>query len=270
MALEVDMFQDMNNYVTRRTGHARFRRGPIDQSTTSTSSYFDDQPTQNSFKFKASFEDKAKVEECKSAAGSSISSEILLIAGEEATVSNGVAINYSSAKPPLPLSHRKKLREIKQCVSMESPILSESSPARKCYSSAKPPLPSSHRKRSHENEQVSGDQLSSHSCHCCKRRKKIEITRRVRILKGSSLSILADEYSWKKYNHKLSTGSSSSGGYYKCSSVKGCSARKHVIKDKNDPMVLTVTYKGEHSHRLPKILSQVSCSDLNRILAKSI
>lgn len=166
MAVEVGMFQEMNNYLThsiRRTGHARFRRGPVDQSTTSTSSYFADQQTQNSFKLEGNFEDKAKVEECKSA-GSSISSEISTIAGEEATVSNGklgglFTRNYSSAKPPLPLSHRKKLREIKQCVSTDSPI----------YSSAKPPLPSSHRKRSRENV-VSGDRLSSHSCHCCKRR----------------------------------------------------------------------------------------------------
>lgn len=185
MAVEVDMFQDMNNYIThsiRRTGHARFRRGPADHSTAttttaSTSSYSDDQPAQDNFKFKADFEDKAKVEECRSA-HSTISSEISSFAREEATVSNGklgviihgVARNYSSAKPPLPFSHKRKLREIKQCVGTDCSIFSESIPATKCYSSGKPPLPLSHRKRGREIEQVSGDRLSSHSCHCCKRR----------------------------------------------------------------------------------------------------
>ncbi|WOH06876.1 hypothetical protein DCAR_0626305 [Daucus carota subsp. sativus] len=253
MAVEVDVYRGMNNYINhsiRRTGHARFRRGPADQSTTSTSSYsHDDQAQQKSFQF------KLNAEECKSAK-SSISSEVLLIAGEEATVSNGklgaligggAKRNYSSAKPPLPFSQRKI-----------SPNFSGSSavvPAMKSsYSSAKPPLPSTHRKRRREIEQIFGDRLSSHGCHCCKRRKKIEITRRIRILKGSSsLSIPSDEYSWKKYDHKSITGSSLRGGYYKCNSVTGCSARKHVIKDKNDSMVLIVTYKGEHNHRSPGI-----------------
>lgn len=175
MAVEVDMFQAMSNFIAhsiRRTGHARFRRGPADESTptsTSTSSNFDDQHALLNFTFKAKFEDKARVEECKSAE-SAISSEISTVVREEATVSNGVARNYSSAKPPLPLSHKRKVRETKQFISTECSIFSKSSPATKCYSSRKPPLPTSHRKRSRENVQVSGDQLSSHGCHCCKRR----------------------------------------------------------------------------------------------------
>lgn len=163
MAVEVDVYRDINNYVNhsiRRTGHARFRRGPADQSTTSTSSHSgDDQPQQKSFQFELNVEGRDKIEECTSAK-SSIFSEVLLIAGEEATVSKGKLgaliggvsqRNYSSAKPPLPLLHRKKWREI----SLNSP--------------AKPPLPSSHRKRGRE-EQSSGDRLSAHGCHCCKRR----------------------------------------------------------------------------------------------------
>lgn len=37
-------------------------------------------------------------------------------------------------------------------------------------------------------------------------------------------------------------------GYYKCSSVRGCPARKHVERAPDDPAMLIVTYEGEHRH----------------------
>lgn len=37
-------------------------------------------------------------------------------------------------------------------------------------------------------------------------------------------------------------------GYYKCSSFKGCPARKHVERAQDDPNMLVVTYEGEHRH----------------------
>ncbi|XP_047160903.1 probable WRKY transcription factor 7 [Vigna umbellata] len=40
-------------------------------------------------------------------------------------------------------------------------------------------------------------------------------------------------------------------GYYKCSTVKGCPARKHVERAQDDPKMLIVTYEGEHRHALP-------------------
>lgn len=39
-------------------------------------------------------------------------------------------------------------------------------------------------------------------------------------------------------------------GYYKCSSVRGCPARKHVERALDDPSMLVVTYEGEHNHTL--------------------
>uniref|UniRef100_A0A453LRR3 WRKY domain-containing protein n=1 Tax=Aegilops tauschii subsp. strangulata TaxID=200361 RepID=A0A453LRR3_AEGTS len=37
-------------------------------------------------------------------------------------------------------------------------------------------------------------------------------------------------------------------GYYKCSSVRGCPARKHVERCVDDPAMLIVTYEGDHNH----------------------
>ncbi|KAJ0776449.1 putative transcription factor WRKY family [Helianthus annuus] len=39
-------------------------------------------------------------------------------------------------------------------------------------------------------------------------------------------------------------------GYYKCSSLKGCPARKHIERALDDPSMLIVTYESEHNHSL--------------------
>ncbi len=60
--------------------------------------------------------------------------------------------------------------------------------------------------------------------------------------------IPADEYSWRKYGQKPIKGSPHPRGYYKCSSVRYCPARKHVERSLDDPSMLIVTYGGEHNH----------------------
>lgn len=39
--------------------------------------------------------------------------------------------------------------------------------------------------------------------------------------------------------------------YYRCSSSKGCLARKQVERSSSDPRVFVLTYTGEHSHARP-------------------
>lgn len=39
--------------------------------------------------------------------------------------------------------------------------------------------------------------------------------------------------------------------YYRCSSSKGCAARKQVERSSSEPGMFTVTYVGEHSHSHP-------------------
>ncbi|RWW21349.1 hypothetical protein BHE74_00007809 [Ensete ventricosum] len=40
-------------------------------------------------------------------------------------------------------------------------------------------------------------------------------------------------------------------GYYRCSSSKGCSARKQVERSRTDPNMLVITYTYEHNHPWP-------------------
>lgn len=121
-------------------------------------------------------------------------------------------------------------------------------------SSGKPPLSSSHRKRCHDATLSAGKASSSANCHCSKRRKS-RLKRMIRVPAVSSkiADIPVDEYSWRKYGQKPIKGSPYPRGYYKCSSVRGCPARKHVERAQDDPNMLIVTYEGEHRHPQPRL-----------------
>ncbi|XP_027920544.1 WRKY transcription factor WRKY51-like [Vigna unguiculata] len=120
--------------------------------------------------------------------------------------------------------------------------------------SGKPPLSSSHRKRCHDATLSAGKTSSSAHCHCSKRRKsRMKRMIRVPAISSKIADIPADEYSWRKYGQKPIKGSPYPRGYYKCSSVRGCPARKHVERAQDDPNMLIVTYEGEHRHPQPRL-----------------
>lgn len=64
-------------------------------------------------------------------------------------------------------------------------------------------------------------------------------------------SLSSDIWSWRKYGQKPIKGSPYPRGYYRCSSSKGCLARKQVERNRSDPAMFIVTYTGEHSHPVP-------------------
>ncbi|XP_071696877.1 probable WRKY transcription factor 14 [Rutidosis leptorrhynchoides] len=61
----------------------------------------------------------------------------------------------------------------------------------------------------------------------------------------------SDLWAWRKYGQKPIKGSPYPRGYYRCSSSKGCSARKQVERSKTDPNMLVITYTSEHNHPWP-------------------
>ncbi|GER30915.1 WRKY DNA-binding protein 7 [Striga asiatica] len=120
----------------------------------------------------------------------------------------------------------------------------------------KPPLSSSSsfkRKCGSESAGASGkcSGSSSSRCHCSKRRKlRLKRVVMVPAISSKMADIPPDDYSWRKYGQKPIKGSPHPRGYYKCSSVRGCPARKHVEKAIDNPTMLIVTYEGEHNHAL--------------------
>ncbi|TKY70604.1 WRKY transcription factor 15 [Spatholobus suberectus] len=120
-------------------------------------------------------------------------------------------------------------------------------------SAGKPPLSSSSLKRKCSSENLGSAKCGSSSgrCHCSKKRK-MRLKRMVRVpaISLKMADIPPDDYSWRKYGQKPIKGSPHPRGYYKCSSVRGCPARKHVERALDDPSMLVVTYEGEHNHTL--------------------
>ncbi|XWS76306.1 hypothetical protein CRYUN_Cryun01aG0164600 [Craigia yunnanensis] len=94
---------------------------------------------------------------------------------------------------------------------------------------------------------------NSGRCHCSKKRKhRVKRSIKVPAISNKLADIPPDDYSWRKYGQKPIKGSPHPRGYYKCSSMRGCPARKHVERSLEEPSMLIVTYEGEHNHpRLP-------------------
>ncbi|XP_073055449.1 probable WRKY transcription factor 11 [Primulina eburnea] len=115
-------------------------------------------------------------------------------------------------------------------------------------SAGKPPL-SGKRCREHDHsENFSGKISGSGRCHCKKRKLRVKKTIRVPAISSKVADIPADDYSWRKYGQKPIKGSPYPRGYYRCSTVRDCPARKHVERANDDPTMLIVTYDGEHRH----------------------
>ncbi|XP_062097689.1 probable WRKY transcription factor 7 [Humulus lupulus] len=118
-------------------------------------------------------------------------------------------------------------------------------------STGRPPLSTSSFKRKCNSVDAGAMRCGSSSgrCHCSKKRKsKVKRVVRVPAISMKMADIPPDDYSWRKYGQKPIKGSPHPRGYYKCSSVRGCPARKHVERALDDPTMLIVTYECDHNH----------------------
>ncbi|TKY45276.1 WRKY transcription factor 27 [Spatholobus suberectus] len=64
-------------------------------------------------------------------------------------------------------------------------------------------------------------------------------------------NLSADLWAWRKYGQKPIKGSPYPRNYYRCSSCKGCAARKQVERSTTEPEKFIVTYTGDHKHAKP-------------------
>ncbi|RLN24196.1 putative WRKY transcription factor 65 [Panicum miliaceum] len=92
-----------------------------------------------------------------------------------------------------------------------------------------------------------------------KRSKKSQLKKVVREMPvADSGASSSDPWAWRKYGQKPIKGSPYPRGYYKCSSMKGCMARKLVERSPAKPGVLIVTYMAEHCHPVPTQLNALA------------
>ncbi|KAA8520685.1 hypothetical protein F0562_015043 [Nyssa sinensis] len=72
-----------------------------------------------------------------------------------------------------------------------------------------------------------------------------------RVCQVPAEGLSSDTWSWRKYGQKPIKGSPYPRGYYRCSTSKGCLARKQVERNRSDPAMFIVTYTAEHNHPMP-------------------
>ncbi|KAK7269602.1 hypothetical protein RIF29_22335 [Crotalaria pallida] len=94
--------------------------------------------------------------------------------------------------------------------------------------------------------------------HASKKRKVVQKTV-VTVKIGENVSKLKNEglpsdfWSWRKYGQKPIKGSPHPRGYYRCSTCKGCSAKKQVERCRTDASMLIITYTSSHNHPAPQV-----------------
>ncbi|KAK6939645.1 WRKY domain [Dillenia turbinata] len=253
----VNKFKKVISLLDRtRTGHARFRRAPIpsqqpqqqqqnqkiqeqsketqrEKQSDSVSKIYHPTPIQRFPPFASSQYQKPSLEKKESSAATT-------------------TINFSS--PP----------QISAATSFVSSLTGDTESFQPSTSSAfqithvshvssvgKPPLSLSSLKRKCNSTDDAAIKCGSSSgrCHCSKRKKsRVKRVVRVPAISLKMADIPPDEFSWRKYGQKPIKGSPHPRGYYKCSSVRGCPARKHVERALDDPAMLIVTYEGDHNH----------------------
>ncbi|CAL9155343.1 unnamed protein product [Musa hybrid cultivar] len=236
--------------VLDRTGHARFRRGPMLAATDATEDEtlsllpqpFESQPQPN-----LPVASKGLTMDFTEAKGEPAATTLSLGFSASTTMSSGNSSFLSSLTGDGSVTDGK----------MGPAVLSEALViAAAAVSVGKPPLSSSHKRKSPGDchDRVHCDvALRKHSgdlCHCSSKKKKTRVKRTIRVpaISLRNADIPSDEYSWRKYGQKPIKGSPYPRSYYKCSSMRGCPARKHVERAPDDPSMLIVTYEGEHRH----------------------
>ncbi|CAI9784629.1 unnamed protein product [Fraxinus pennsylvanica] len=71
------------------------------------------------------------------------------------------------------------------------------------------------------------------------------------VVQVSAEGLSSDVWAWRKYGQKPIKGSPYPRSYYRCSSSKGCLARKQVEQSCTDPGMFIITYTAEHNHSQP-------------------
>ncbi|KAJ6334578.1 hypothetical protein OIU78_011453 [Salix suchowensis] len=125
--------------------------------------------------------------------------------------------------------------------------------------------PEQQQKKSQPKQIHAGSVTSSVNSHTPRSKRRKNQLKKVCQVPAEALS--SDVWAWRKYGQKPIKGSPYPRGYYKCSSSKGCLARKQVERNRSDPGMFIVTYTAEHNHPAPTHRNSLAGSTRQKISA---
>ncbi|EPS66831.1 hypothetical protein M569_07945 [Genlisea aurea] len=248
----VSKFKKVISILNRR-GHARFRRAPIQQPpppplnspSPVSASVVNRQQSLSLFSVSPAASQPLTLDFTKPGGG--FSKDVTEMKGKDVlTLSTAVSTSGNSSSTFISsITGEGSVSNGKGSGGSPSIFLQASAPV---APAVKPSLSGKRCREGDHSDYISGKASHSARCHCKRKKSKVKRTFRVPAISSKIADIPPDEYSWRKYGQKPIKGSPYPRGYYKCSTVRGCPARKHVERANDDPMMLIVTYEGEHQH----------------------
>ncbi|XP_057435714.1 WRKY transcription factor 22-like [Lotus japonicus] len=150
-----------------------------------------------------------------------------------------------------PFESRDSIEELHElCKPFFSKSLQASSPL-SSFSFSSSAAPKSQDKQQQRSKQPHHGGSGSGSGSATTPRSKRRKTQLKKVCQVPVENLASDVWAWRKYGQKPIKGSQYPRGYYRCSSSKGCLARKQVERNRSDPTMFIVTYTAEHNHPAP-------------------
>ncbi|XP_071701617.1 probable WRKY transcription factor 29 [Rutidosis leptorrhynchoides] len=87
------------------------------------------------------------------------------------------------------------------------------------------------------------------------------------VVEVTSDGLPSDPWAWRKYGQKPIKGSIYPRSYYRCSSSKGCMARRQVEQSCTDSSIYILTYTADHNHAQPTRKNSLAGINRNRFKA---
>ncbi|KAK1367550.1 WRKY domain-containing protein [Heracleum sosnowskyi] len=87
------------------------------------------------------------------------------------------------------------------------------------------------------------------------------------VVQVTAEGLSSDLWAWRKYGQKPIKGSPYPRSYYRCSSSKGCLARKQVEESYSNPGMFIITYSAEHNHSQPTRRSSLAGTNRQKFSA---
>ncbi|XP_022737617.1 probable WRKY transcription factor 29 [Durio zibethinus] len=115
-----------------------------------------------------------------------------------------------------------------------------------------------------KRQSISDSAMSGTNKHSAKPKRSSRKNQQNRVVQHVTADGLhSDTWAWRKYGQKPIKGSPYPRSYYRCSSSKGCLARKQVERSSSDPRIFIITYTAEHGHDHPTRRNSLAGSTRN-------